>query len=149
MLLQREKNLQGKALLGPRLGLNCFIPSSTKASTGVASSLWPFFVTKVPTVFPRTMSRIVSLRLMPLAMTTAVPPSTASTVDFSCVDAQRGEHERLIACSTGKPYLTLHPSLSHTTLPPKFDLHCMLRVVSLDKTGAWLRGVTGVDTIHI
>lgn len=44
----------------------------------------PFLVIKVPTGFPRTISRMVSPCLIPLAMTTAVSSSTACTADCNC-----------------------------------------------------------------
>ena len=61
------------------------VPSSARTAPVVASSMCPFLVINVPTGFPRTMSRIVSPCLIPLAMTTAVSPSTAFTADFNCV----------------------------------------------------------------
>lgn len=58
-------------------------PSSASLSTGTTDSSWPFRVMKVPTDFPRIMSSTVSPCFSPLAITTAVPASTASTADFS------------------------------------------------------------------
>ena len=59
-------------------------PSSAMTSAGTHESLEPFLVTSVPTDLPLMMSKMVSPLPRPLAITTAVFPSTAWTADLSC-----------------------------------------------------------------
>lgn len=89
-------------------------PSSASLSTGTTDSSWPFRVMKVPTGFPRIMSSTVSPCFNPLAITTAVPASTASTADFSW-RINASIYSGICTVSVARhTYLTLHASPPNT-----------------------------------